>query len=271
MRRWVSRSDCDATPTGDVDEVEASMRRLPVVCLGGDRPVWELAAVEGCGSCSDVAAARVPLDPGCCFGGCRSGQRKELPAMRKSLKLGLLALPVALGLTAGVVVAVNAPAMSAHTHHQATAADRFVPVAATNDLDAARRATEGFQDINVAKSSGYPNAASGCVSAPDGNGAMGVHFANSSLIGDGGQLDVTKPELLVYMPQEDGSLRLVALEYLVRGADRPATGPAPVLFGRELRWDPALNAWEIHAWIWRSNPSGTFADFNPKVTCRFAT
>jgi hypothetical protein len=145
----------------------------------------------------------------------------------------------------------------------------FVPVAATSDLDRARRATEKFQDINVAKSSGYPNAVTGCVSAPDGNGAMGVHFANPSLINDGGQLDVTKPELLVYEPQEDGSFRLVALEYIVSGNDVPQSGPPPRLFGRDLAWSASINGWQIHAWVWRKNPSGMHADFNPNVTCQF--
>lgn len=195
--------------------------------------------------------------------------------MRKSLKMGLLALPVVLGLSAGAVVAVNAPGTAnphrsgAHSGHS-TALDRYVPVSASDDLAAARAATEAFQDIEVAKASGYPSDATGCVAAPDGNGAMGHHFPNPSLMNDGGQLDVTKPELLVYEKQEDGSFRLGALEYFVSGADVPETGPAPVLFDRELKWVAALNGWEIHAWVWRSNPSGTFSDFNPKVSCRFS-
>ena len=26
--------------------------------------------------------------------------------------------------------------------------------------------------------------------------------------------------------------------------------------------------YELHAWIWRPNPSGIFKDWNPSVTCR---
>lgn len=52
----------------------------------------------------------------------------------------------------------------------------------------------------------------GCVTGPE-RGAMGVHFVNASLVGDGA-LDATRPEALVYEPRE-GRLELVAVEYLV--------------------------------------------------------
>ena len=68
--------------------------------------------------------------------------------------------------------------------------------------------------------SGWPTAATaegyalsgGCVTGPE-RGAMGVHFVNASLVGDGA-LDATRPEALVYEPRE-GRLELVAVEYLV--------------------------------------------------------
>ena len=30
---------------------------------------------------------------------------------------------------------------------------------------------------------------------------------------------------------------------------------------------PAVGFWLKHAWIWKHNPAGMFADFNPEVTC----
>ena len=46
------------------------------------------------------------------------------------------------------------------------------------------------------------------------------------------------------------------------------------LFGKTFTLIPAGNRYdlppfyELHAWIWRPNPSGIFKDWNPKVTCR---
>jgi hypothetical protein len=28
-----------------------------------------------------------------------------------------------------------------------------------------------------------------------------------------------------------------------------------------------LNVWALHIWAWRPNPSGMFAQWNPKVSC----
>ena len=28
--------------------------------------------------------------------------------------------------------------------------------------------------------------------------------------------------------------------------------------------------YELHAWVWKDNPAGTFADYNPDVTCEHA-
>jgi hypothetical protein len=30
---------------------------------------------------------------------------------------------------------------------------------------------------------------------------------------------------------------------------------------------PAVGFWLKHAWIWKHNPAGMFADWNPEVTC----
>jgi hypothetical protein len=28
--------------------------------------------------------------------------------------------------------------------------------------------------------------------------------------------------------------------------------------------------WALHVWLWKHNPSGMFADWNPNVTCKYA-
>src|SRR5262245_45326348 len=74
-----------------------------------------------------------------------------------------------------------------------------------------REATAALRDPEAAMAVGYA-LASGCVSGP-AEGAMGVHYGNAALLGDG-LLDVTKPETLVYEPR-NGRLELVAAEYVV--------------------------------------------------------
>lgn len=46
-------------------------------------------------------------------------------------------------------------------------------------------------------------------------------------------------------------------------ADPPHLGDQP--FGT----DP-FGSYALHAWVWHHDPSGTYADFNPKVSCEEA-
>ena len=87
-------------------------------------------------------------------------------------------------------------------------------------------------------------------------------------------VDVTHPELLVYAPDGNGHLHLVALEYLVLKSvwERTHTG-VPSVFGQQFMLTDAPNRfllpafYSLHAWIWKFNPSGTFAMRNPNVHC----
>jgi hypothetical protein len=129
-------------------------------------------------------------------------------------------------------------------------------------VDAVRAANERFADPAIATAEGY--VAMPCVSGPAG-GAMGIHMANPPLLEDG-VIDIAKPEALLYEPQPDGSMELVAVEYIT------FSGPA-VLNGHLFHFVGAPNRYgldpfyELHVWAWRENPSGTFADFNPTVSC----
>src|SRR5262249_996739 len=77
-----------------------------------------------------------------------------------------------------------------------------------------RDATHQFLDVNAAGPAGY-EPAFGCVSGPD-HGAMGIHYVNGSLVGDG-EVDVAHPEALIYEPV-GGKRRLVGVEYIVDAA-----------------------------------------------------
>lgn len=125
-----------------------------------------------------------------------------------------------------------------------------------------REANARFADVGVATAEGY--APIPCVSGVEG-GAMGIHYVNGALIEDG-LVELGKPEAVMYEPQPDGSLELVAVEYIT------TKGPAN-LDGHLFSFTNAPNRYglppfyELHVWAWRANPTGTFADMNPAVSC----
>lgn len=134
-----------------------------------------------------------------------------------------------------------------------------------------RQATAAYRNVENAIAAGYESTGT-CVSGPEG-GAMGIHYANPSLLGDG-ELDVTQPEVLVYEPGWNGRLHLVAAEYVTFAEQWEANHDEPAsLEGHHFNLLGAPNRaglpahWELHVWAWRPNPLGTFADFNPLVTC----
>jgi hypothetical protein len=137
-------------------------------------------------------------------------------------------------------------------------------------VETVRQATDRFHDIREATKAGYVDPLL-CVSGPE-EGAMGIHFANDELVGDG-DLDPERPELLVYEPK-NGQLHLVAVEYIVLAEAWDANNPAPPsLPGQLFHYVGSPNRfglpafYELHVWAWKHNPHGTFADWNPRVSC----
>lgn len=136
-------------------------------------------------------------------------------------------------------------------------------VAGGNPLaDSVRDANARFADVAVAVKEGY--APIPCVSGVDGGG-MGIHYVNGDLINDEA-IDIAKPEAVMYEPQPDGSMELIAVEYIT------PKGPAE-LGGHLFSFTNAPNRYglpafyELHVWAWRQNDSGAFADMNPTVSC----
>jgi hypothetical protein len=143
-------------------------------------------------------------------------------------------------------------------------------------LGAVRSATARFHSIAVAEQHGYAlltdarNIA--CIDMP-GMGGMGVHWANSGLVADK-HIQATHPEALVYAPDDDGTLVLAAVEYVVLKADWDSLhNRAPSLFGHTFDATPAPNRYglpafySLHVWVWKRNPAGRFAMWNPRVIC----
>jgi hypothetical protein len=44
----------------------------------------------------------------------------------------------------------------------------------------------------------------------------------------------------------------------------------PQLLGQRFTRHSFLPIFKLHIWLWQNNPSGTFADWNPKVSCKNA-
>lgn len=125
----------------------------------------------------------------------------------------------------------------------------------TRDLAAVRAATAKYHRVEVALADGFVDTGS-CVALPDGSGGMGFHFVNPSRMGDN-HLDITEPEVLLYEKDASGRYRLTGVEYIGNHGD--------ALFGQAFTPGPA--GYALHVWLWKHNPSGMFADWNPTVSC----
>jgi hypothetical protein len=212
-----------------------------------------------------------------------------------ALLLSAVVSEVALGLAAPVVAAVakgaaTAPALS-DKHRPQPAADEPT-------LSAVRAATQRFSDVELALAEGYiRDPANMCETAdmmgrPREQGAMGIHYFRPDLLGISGppnprvdgagtHTDFLNPAILLYEPQADGSLQLVGVENLVFAKAWTAAGneTPPSFHGvayDSMVDDPATPIdeahnfephYDRHVWLYRENPNGVFAQFNPRVTC----
>ena len=167
-----------------------------------------------------------------------------------------------------------------------------------SELERVRVATLKYKDVAVALAEGYiPDPMNVCETAemmgrPATDGAMGLHYVRPDLLGITGppnprvngtstHTDFMQPGVLIYEPQEDGSLELVAVENLVFIASWEAAGNTapPVFMDRaydRMVDDPATEIdeahhfephYDLHVWLHRENPRGVFAQFNPNATC----
>jgi hypothetical protein len=172
------------------------------------------------------------------------------------------------------------------------------PTVAEPELSAVRAASERFRDVRQALAEGYiPAPGNVCEMAsmmgrPEALGAMGVHYFRPDLLGitappnprvdgTGTHTDFLKPAILIYEPQADGALELVAVENLVFIKAWEAAGhrAPPTYRGKSfdrMQDDPSTPVdeahmfephYDLHVWLYRENPNGVFAQFNPLVSC----
>jgi hypothetical protein len=136
-----------------------------------------------------------------------------------------------------------------------------------------RQATARFHDVKVAESEGY-HLEFGCVSGDD-YGAMGLHYVNDTLVGNG-IVDATRPQIILYEKQPNGSLTLNGADYLVLADawDAKHPGVPPQLMGQIFHYFAAPNRfglpafYTLHVWAWKDNPNGAFVNWHPSVSCQ---
>lgn len=165
-------------------------------------------------------------------------------------------------------------------------------------LDEVRAATEKYRDVEVALADGYiADPTNTCETAemmghPAELGAIGIHYfrpdvlgitgpPNPRVNGTGTHVDFGMPSILIYEPQADGSLELVAVENLAFRAPWDAAGHTEPPSYQGVSFDlmeddpstPADEAhgfephYDLHVWLHRPNPAGMFTTLNPDVSC----
>jgi len=170
-----------------------------------------------------------------------------------------------------------------HSHGEpgpVTAAQRVV---LKRQLARAKAATARYRDIAVAKADGYFQVTQFIP-------GLGLHMVNLRVSNT--SFDPAHPQILLYEPGADGSLRLVGVAYQFKHTDEaPPVGFA----GGSDVWHYHTNlcfqkggsvtiasddaacravggiyfqkqtAWLLHAWVWKANPQGVFTEVNPNV------
>ena len=186
---------------------------------------------------------------------------------QSSAKLGIFIIG------ALALVGLRSSALDAQTAHDHTAS---VEAGAQQEKSGAlikivREATERFQDVEVAKAEGYV-LQFGCVSGSD-SGAMGMHFVNGALVGDG-ELDPTRPEIVIYEPLPGGKLKLIGADFLVLAdAWNSKHAAPPEMMGQLFHLFEAPNRfglptfYTLHVWAWKENPTGAFVNWHQNVSC----
>jgi len=185
--------------------------------------------------------------------------------MKRLLLVAAAGVITVLGATAGVLIA------------PANAGDGPLPPA----LQEVRSEMARYHSLGQALNDGYVHqAGEPCVTSPPapppptGGGTMGVHVINPALMGDNA-VDSLRPEILLYVPNDSGKLKLVGVEYWKVDIDQnlDTNSDRPSLFGQAfdgpmLGHTPTMPIhYDLHVWVAEANPSGVFAMFNPAISC----
>lgn len=194
------------------------------------------------------------------------------------MKIGRFATQFALSVIGILALMSSWPAAAvAQSDHTQTTASQHRELAPDQKNQAGalvkivRESTERFRNVSVAQAEGYA-LQFGCVSGSDA-GAMGLHYVNGSLV-SAGVLDATRPQIVIYEPTPNGTLRLIGADYLLLAKEWDATHSAPPqLMGQLFHLFESPNRYglpafyTLHVWAWKDNPTGMFVNWHTNVSC----
>ena len=188
------------------------------------------------------------------------------------LAVALAAILASTAVAHSAITAGRAGGVDGASTNTATTGDLPQVEPTLDQLDALRAVLAPFEHVDAAEAAGFARFGD-CMSGPQG--AQGIHFTHGERIGEP-TLDLLRPEVLMYEPRPDGSLRLIGAEYLVfqQAWHDAGNGAPPVLLGREFTLNTTVldePFYALHVWVWQYNPLGLFANWNPLVRCEHAT
>jgi len=170
------------------------------------------------------------------------------------------------GAEGGRALAPEAPVASHDAHGPA----RALTAAQSRELALLRRVTAPFHDLAAADDAGFvvlvahPVSGAECLADPEAGG-MGYHYLKPEHVGP--EVQVDRPQVIMYEDGPDGRKHMVGVEYIIPFDIRPDDATPPELFGQAFMRNYTFNVWALHVWVWKNNPSGMFADWNPRVSC----
>ncbi|MFB6198683.1 MAG: hypothetical protein ABEI52_10510 [Halobacteriaceae archaeon] len=127
----------------------------------------------------------------------------------------------------------------------------------------AKQTLSKYKDLKTALQDGYRSTHE-FISSP--KGGMGIHFVNPKLMKQ--KPDPTQPPILMYNLSKTGQYSLMGAEWFVPAK---AVETTPTLFGQKFDGPMPGHSpnqpkhYDLHAWLFKDNPNGTFAAFNPEV------
>lgn len=163
-----------------------------------------------------------------------------------------LALVVAAALLAACAAEAPLAPRAPTLRHARTEADQLVKTL--------RAATARYHSLGAAEKDGFVFL-HGCEVRP-GEGQVGMVYVNFARVLDG-VVDPQLPDALIYEPNPSGPPKLVGVEFAVLNTGQPA----PTFMGQEFEAEDEFGVYGLHAWVWRDNPEGLFAEAHPLVSC----
>ncbi len=150
-----------------------------------------------------------------------------------------------------------APSLDAATPMAARAASGL-----DADITVMRRASAKYQDLDVAVKDGFV-LLHPCEQRE--SGAVGAVYVHMGRLVDG-VIDPQLPDALIYAPDGAGRPRLVGVEFAIPYSMWTDPG-APEYLGNAFQPEDEFGVWALHAWVWRANPDGMFAESHPFISC----